>query len=179
MHRVTGFAQALIANAPSSELGDHAADFDWVIGAWSAVVRDYSDDGTVTEGSGEWWFSWVLEGRAVQDVWIVPARSKRGEGCCVSDRYGTTIRIFDRSDNIWRITWINPVTSKRNELSGRRQRNRIVLDGLDGADRIRWTFNDITRDSFTWRGEHQAADGSWTLGAEFILTRMEDPKLHE
>lgn len=40
------FARALISSRASEELGERAADFDWLVGKWSAIVRDYNDDGT-------------------------------------------------------------------------------------------------------------------------------------
>lgn len=43
----------------------------------SGEVFDYDVDGSVRTGTGEWSFSWVLEGRAVQDVWISPQRALR------------------------------------------------------------------------------------------------------
>ena len=43
------FARALISPRASEELEERAADFDWLVGKWSAIVRDYSDDGTVEE----------------------------------------------------------------------------------------------------------------------------------
>jgi hypothetical protein len=73
----TTFAGALLAEHTSQELGDHAADVEWLVGCWFAVVHDYDEDGTVRVGSGEWWFNWILEGRAIQDVWIVPPRDLR------------------------------------------------------------------------------------------------------
>jgi hypothetical protein len=166
-----GFAKALLCDAPSEELGDRAKDFDWVIGGWSAIVRDYGDDGSISETTGEWWFSWVLEGRAIQDVWIVPARVDRTTFTGEFNRYGTTIRYFDPVEQIWRVVWINPVNSVKSELAGRRQGDRIELEGTAGAERIRWSFNEISADAFVWRGEHRGADKRWLTGAEFFLKR--------
>ncbi len=166
------FAEALIASGPSSELGDAAKDFDWLPGGWRAIVRDYDEDGSFNENVGEWWFSWVLEGRAIQDVWIVPRRSLRSGAGLESNRYGTTIRYFDSSSGLWRIVWINPVTCKQNELCGRRDGNCISLEGRDGDDVIRWSFNDIESSNFHWKGERRNSTGEWTVGAEFFLERM-------
>lgn len=46
------FARALISPRASEELGERAADFDWLVGKWPAIVRDYNDDGTVEENEG-------------------------------------------------------------------------------------------------------------------------------
>lgn len=162
-----GFVDALHAGAPAARLGEHAGDVAWLVGGWDAVVRDYDEDGTHVESTGEWWFAWVLEGRALQDVWIVPERGSSGR----RDRYGTTIRWFDDAAGVWNVSWFNPVTGARTDLAGNRQGDRIVLEGTQGRDCIRWSFNDITPNSFVWRGERIVEDGTPILGAEFVLTR--------
>jgi uncharacterized protein len=173
------FQDALISPAPSAELADVADAMGWLIGGWSAEVTDFDRDGQVRSGTGEWWFCWVLEGRAIQDVWIVPSRAQRsvrggnrthpGEP---NDRYGTTVRWFDRQSGQWRIVWVNPVSGAVNRLAGRRDGDRIVLEGEEDDHRIRWSFNDIRPNSFIWRGESFQKAGSWNLEAEFRLKRI-------
>lgn len=170
-----GFATALLAAGPSREIGDAASDLGWLVGGWSAEIRDFDPDGRVRKGTGEWWFAWVLEGRAMQDVWISPPRADRAlprRPTMAGDRYGTTIRRVDKRDGSWRITWINPVSGATNHLAGRREGDRILLIGEDDGRTIRWSFSDISADSFTWRGERQDADGAWATEAEFRLRRI-------
>jgi uncharacterized protein len=173
------FARVLISEEPSTELGDAADTFNWLVGGWAAQVREFDPDGRVRHGSGEWWFSWALEGRAMQDVWICPPRTKRiadqgkpSDPSSANNRYGTTIRWFDRKDGAWRIAWVNPVSGAMNNLSGKREGDRIVLLGKEDDSVIRWSFNEIQTNSFTWRGEQHQADGQWRLSAEFQLRRM-------
>lgn len=175
--RRNDFATALVADGPSPELAEYARDLDWLVGGWSATVRDFSSDGRVHVSRGEWWFSWVLEGRAMQDVWISPPRTERGAarpaGSVVS-RYGTTIRRFDRSRGAWRVTWINPATGAENELTGSRRGDSIVLLGTADGRPIRWQLVEIRADSFTWQGYQLEPDGTtWRLQAEFELERID------
>ena len=170
-----GFAAALLADGPSPDLGDAADDLDWLVGGWAAEVRDFDADGRVREGSGEWWFAWVLEGRALQDVWISPPPGERGrprDPGGASDRYGTTIRRLDRQAGLWRITWINPVSGATNHLAGRRDGDRIVLLGDQDGTPIRWTLGAIRADSFIWTGESRVPGGDWVTEAEFRLRRL-------
>lgn len=168
-----GFSDALISSGPSAELGNAADAFSWLIGGWAADVKDIDEDGSVRTGTGEWWFSWVLEGRAVQDVWIVPERALRSEKSQTADnRYGSTIRYFDRNAGLWRIVWLNPVSGAINTLQGKRIGNRIVLEGTKAGSPMRWTFEDIEADRFVWRGEERTEAGAWRLGAEFRLRRI-------
>lgn len=171
-----GFVQALVADAASPELGAAAEDFGWLIGGWRAQVRDIDADGRERTGRGEWWFAWVLEGRALQDVWISPPRDERAaprREDSANDRYGTTIRHLRPQRDGWRIVWINPVSGAENRLAGRRDGDRIVLLGMDGDRVMRWRFVDIRPDAFTWQGHRLADDGErWILEAEFRLTRI-------
>jgi len=170
--------QVLGSEARSNEITDQEDIYGWLIGGWEAVVYDYSADGTAHESSGEWHFGRVLEGRAIQDVWIAPPRSQRKDKTLSKqyNRYGTSLRVYDRETGAWRVTWFNPVTGVRNDLVGRRQGADIIQEGLaaDGH-KIRWSFKDITPTSFRWLGEYLESDGkTWRLQAEFRARRIED-----
>lgn len=171
-----GFVGALTSDGPSAELSDLARDFGWLVGGWAAEVRDIDDDGRARVGEGEWWFAWVLEGRAIQDVWISPPRGKRIGGAAAptatGNRYGTTVRWFDRQAELWRIVWVNPVTGVSSVLAGKREGDRIILLGEDQGGTFRWSFDDIRPNSFVWRGETQDHQGVWRLGGEFRLRRL-------
>ena len=184
------FLDALVEPAgPSTDLGPAAADVGWLAGSWDAEVIDYPRDGPPRRGRGEWHFAWVLEGRALQDVWIVPPRAERGRTPAESadgpgNRYGSTLRVFDAEDGLWRITWINPVTGVESRLAGRRAGGDLVLEGLDDEGvRMRWSFTEIEPAidsgapprSFRWLGESSRDDGeTWRLDAEFQLTRWRE-----
>jgi hypothetical protein len=119
-------------------------------------------------------FARVLEGRAVQDVWIMPRRSERGaEMDKTVNTYGTTLRIWDASLQAWRVTWINGVTGSRDELVGRWSGNDIVQVGTHAnGTPIRWMFTEITPSSFCWTGEALQPDGkTWKLEGEFLAKR--------
>ncbi len=166
------------SSARSDELTDREDIYGWLIGSWEADVYDYAADGTVHKSSGEWRFGRVLEGRAIQDVWIVPPRSQRDSKILSrrNNRYGTSLRVYDREIGAWRVSWFNPVTGARNDLIGRRQGADIVQEGAgpDGR-KIRWSFREITPASFRWLGEYLESDGkTWRLQAEFRARRMED-----
>ncbi len=163
---------ALTARGPDPA---HAAEmtlYDALIGDWDVDVIDYDDDGTRVTNKGEWHFAWVLEGRAIQDVWIVPPRSARC-GETKNNRYGTSIRVYDAATKSWNVTWINPVSGAFNRLDGRLDGKNIVQEGFTADGSImRWTFSDITATSFHWRGELSSDGGkTWRLAAEFFGRR--------
>jgi|ERR1700730_14376607 hypothetical protein len=114
-----------------------------------------------------------LEGRAIQDLWIVPKREDRNERTPANhNRYGTTIRIFDPKIGAWRVFWFNPVTRDRAELIGRKVGNAIVQQSVNDESFSRLIFDDIKPNSFVWRGEISNDGGkTWQLDAEFHARR--------
>ena len=168
--RAEEFFQALCASGPEARLAARMTLYDRVLGDWSLEVVDHAADGSQRVSHGEVHFAWVLEGRAIQDVWIVPSREARGPDLPrQGNRYGTTLRVYDPAADVWRITWINPVTSAVNQLLGRREGDDIVQEGA-GADgsSIRWSFREITPTSFRWFGEISKDGGAtWQLQTEF------------
>ena len=168
-----GFIETLVASGPHPSLGAHAETYGRVIGSFTGELRRYKEGKVVASASVEAHFGWVLEGRAVQDVWITPARADRGSspGAGV-DWYGTTLRVFDPVANAWNAVWTDPVSQLRIELVGRRQGDDVVQLGTRGGRAIRWTFSDITARSFTWRGHVLGFDGvTWELEVEMKFER--------
>src|SRR5581483_4110825 len=81
--------------------------------------------------------------------------------------YGTTLRVWDPSIEAWRITWINPVSSHREEQIGRRIGADIVQIGArSNGTATRWRFTEITPDSFLWIGERTACPDALPLLAQ-------------
>lgn len=173
------FLEALRAPCPPAG-GDGSSDmYSGLIGDWDAEVVDHLPDGTHRRQSAEMHFAWVLEGRAIQDVWIAPARRDRLPSTPIADgnRYGTTLRVYDPGIDAWRVSWSNPVTGVENRLVGRRVGSRIVQTGADADGRlIRWVFDDVRADAFHWRGERSADGGrTWTCDTEFFARRRPAP----
>ena len=119
---------------------------------------------------GEWHFAWVLDGRGVQDVWIVPGATERAAGIGPYE-YGTSVRFYDPEIAAWRSTWIGPRHGAVVPFIGRGTENGILLETLPGSEKtMRWSFHDITAGSFTWKN-HLHAEGNWRLVQDFIATR--------
>jgi hypothetical protein len=169
------FCNALTCAERSPEIPKEADAYGWLIGSWELEVYRHDAGHTARAGTGEVHFAWVLEGRAVQDVWIMPKRSERhGLSDKTVNRYGTTLRVWDGSIEGWRVTWIDPVTGRRDDLIGRWSGRDVVQIGArpDGTP-TRWNFTEITRDSFRWTGEVLSPDGkTWKMEVEFRARRM-------
>src|SRR5215208_802085 len=114
-----------------------------LIGSWQMDAVVHQDDGTQHRGRGEIHFGWVLAGRAIQDVWILPGVF-----------HGTTLRIYDPGIDAWHILWSDPLRQYYTRQIGRARGNDIVQDGKNDADdAVRWSFIERTPDSFRWLGE--------------------------
>jgi len=167
--------EALAATSRSQEIPEAFDFYGALVGSWELDVVGYDDDGTVIHTTGEAHVAWVLEGRAVQDVFINPRRLDRGpESPKFANWFGTTLRIYDPSIEVWRVNWFNPHDGVRAELIARRRGDEIVQEGRfpDGTA-IRWTFSEMTNTSFRWRGERLERDGkTWRLQVEFRGRRM-------
>ena len=168
------FATALVSNTSSAELNDVDKLYDWLIGSWDVTAFDYFLDGSKLTTEGEWIFSWVLEGRAVQDIFIVPKRSLRTVGTTrTANRYGFSLRMYNHNLKKWKVYWHNPGSGAFNELIASRVGHDIVQTGTDSnSNLIRWVFTEIKQDSFHWRGEQSNDEGkTWQLSAEFFGVR--------
>jgi hypothetical protein len=169
------FQTVLASSTRSPEIPESADVYGWLIGSWELEVLHYKAVDVSSLGiTGEVHFGWVLEGRAVQDVWIMPRRTERTvQTGKANNMYGTTLRVWDPAIQAWLIRWINPVTGHREEQIGRRIGDEIVQVGArsDGTP-TRWRFTEITPDSFHWIGESLTPDGqTWKPEGEFRAKR--------
>lgn len=169
---------ALAADERSSEIPESSDVYGWLCGSWDLTVLRYRGVDVSSQGlTGEVHAGRVLEGRAVQDVWIMPRRDDRGaaSGDPTMNMYGTTLRSWDASLQAWRIAWTNPARNHREEQVGRWNGRDILQEGTrpDGT-KTRWTFTEITADSFHWRGEAlYPGKPTWALEGEFLARRCQ------
>ncbi len=117
-------------------------------------------------------FARVLDGRAIQDVWRWAIDAKL-PATGANFASGTTFRVYDPQERIWRVTWIDPVKRNRVQLDARKVGADIVQLGANArGEPRRWIFADITSDSFTWRGDGSEDGGkTWRLYAEYFAQR--------
>ena len=169
------FYSLLAATTRSPEIPESADVYGWLCGSWDLEVLHYRGINVAARGlEGEVHAARVLEGRAVQDVWIMPRCEQRNAHVDEAmNMYGTTLRSWDRSIQAWRIAWTNPVSGHREEQVGGWSGKDILQEGMrpDGT-KTRWTFTGITGDAFHWRGEALYPDKqTWTLEGEFLAKR--------
>jgi hypothetical protein len=163
MTAASSFIDALHAARPAPDRADQLSLYGWLIGQWEMDAVIHRDDGTQHKGRGEIHFGWVLEGRAIQDVWILPGVF-----------YGTTLRVYDPGIDAWHILWSDPMRQVYTRQIGRAYADGIVQDGKnDAGEPVRWSFTEISPNGFRWRGERSRDGGAaWQLQAEFFARRI-------
>ncbi|HJW43864.1 MAG TPA: putative glycolipid-binding domain-containing protein [Geothrix sp.] len=180
----TSFVRKLLASGPAAKEGANRDLYGMLVGDWDAAVVDRTDSGAVYQ-SAEIHATWALRGRAIQDLWIVPAvhdREADSPGQAGRPvRYGTTIRVYDPGKDRWNITWFNPVTGAENHLEGRREGGEIMQTGFGpGGIPMRWVFDHVLPDAFHWRGERFVEDSkTWACDTEFLALRAAPPQAPE
>jgi hypothetical protein len=159
----SSFIDALRANGPAADRADKLQLYGWLVGSWTMDAVVHLDGGGTHEGPGEIHAGWVLEGRAIQDVWTLPGVF-----------HGTTLRIYDPGIDAWHIMWNDPLRQYFTRQIGRARGRDIVQDGKnDAGEPVRWSFTEITGDSFRWLGERSRDGGAtWHLQADFRARRV-------
>ena len=165
----TGTSRSLVdvlhCSGPSADRADKMGLYGWLVGDWEMDAVVHGEDGSKHTGQGEIHFGWALEGRAIQDVWILPGVF-----------YGTTLRVYDPGLDAWHILWSDPLRQYYTRQVGKAQGNDIVQLGQDGAGAaVRWSFTDIAPNSFRWIGERWSdVEAAWQVQAEFLARRRAD-----
>ena len=173
----SSFAHVLHADGPDVERAGKLALFSWIVGQWDMDVMTFLEDGTTHRGRGEIYAGWILQGRAIQDVWMIPRLRDRRAGIDplpgAGNWYGTTLRIYDPALDGWRILWSDPATNFFTEQIGRAHGSEIVQTGPDPrGGSLRWVFSDIEPSSFHWTGERAADDRSWRREVDIRARRV-------
>jgi hypothetical protein len=173
----SSFAQVLHANGPDVTRATKLVLYSWIVGRWDMDVTTFLEDGTTHQGRGEIHAGWVLQGRAIQDVWMIPRLRDRQPGIDplpgAGNWYGTTLRTYDPELDAWRILWSDPATNFFTQQIGRAQGPDIVQTGADPrGGSMRWVFSDIQPDSFHWTAERSADDRNWRREVDIRAHRV-------
>lgn len=176
---IPDFAEALICNGPAPGHAPKLMLYGRLVGDWEAEGTAYLPDGSRRR---HWWhihFAWVLEGRAIQDVWSTPVRHGPQQGRSepwgdFSDQYGTSLRVYDAARDVWDVTWIDPRNGFSARLTGCERNGEIFQEGQgSNGTRLRWIFSDVRPDTFRWRAELSRNGGeTWFRALELQACRL-------
>jgi hypothetical protein len=159
----------LLAEGPDPVMREKLMLFGQFVGDWDILEdRSLQTDGTWTTTRGELHWRWVLNGLAVQDVWmwIDEKTGKPVPG-------GTTVRFYDKRIDAWHSVWLSPDQGAVKTFIARKVADEIVLEGktADGNP-VKWIFSEITPGSFRWRAEEiRDSKETWILVEEMRIRR--------
>lgn len=163
---------ALGAAQPNRNLASKLQLYGRFIGSWTLAIDFHPLGKPSISAEGEWHFAWVLDGNAIQDVWIFPARHLR-EAAEPWHQYGTTLRWYDPGIDAWHIVYVEPGKNFEQRQLGRAVGNDIVQIGEDRGLQRRWRFVDITEHAFRWLGEVSWDKGAnWQPEMEMLANRL-------
>jgi catechol 2,3-dioxygenase-like lactoylglutathione lyase family enzyme len=160
------FTEALRSAGPASDRAEKMGLYGWLIGDWTMDATVHGTDGSAHSAQGTISAGWVLDGRAIQDVWVLPGFF-----------HGTTLRVYDPGLDAWHVLWSDPLKQYFTRQLGRASGKDIVQEGRnDAGEPTRWRFTDIAGDSFCWTGERSLDNGaSWQRQAVFNARRTTVP----
>ena len=160
--------KGLMADAPDPELKEKLILFGQFVGDWKIDAQWIQPDGSTLEGKGEVHFGWVLDGRAIQDVWISHKEDPPRDVPA-----GTTIRFYDPKIDAWQCVWIAPPSGTIRTFLARQVGDEIVLEGTTSEGYPeRWIYSEITPRSFRWRAvESHDSRKTWKLTEEMSVQR--------
>ena len=122
-----GLIDALHVDGPAGPDVDRLHLYGQFVGSWDITWAGLGSDGRAVTARGELHVGWVLGGRAVQDVWIVPGRDVRGHEQSPLAFHGTAIRFYDPAIDAWRCTWIDPLMGRVRRFTGGEVDGDIVV----------------------------------------------------
>lgn len=149
------FFKMLTSESKHVELPEEFNYFGRLIGSWNI---EYVDNSNSRSMKGEWHFSWVLDGMAVQDVIILP-----------NFEYGTTLRVYNPGTKAWDIAYC--YTGKIMRFEARKQDDRIVLTNIED-ERRKWVFAKIEENYFYWQDVRVNDNGQWHVDFDLYAKRM-------
>jgi hypothetical protein len=162
------------ATGPHPSLGHHANDLGRLVGTWDVEYTDFVKDGKAIHRTGEFIVAWVMDGRAIQDLWIVNPSGTHEDREVYTDLY-----YFDSKSQTWRASFVDPQSGSILRFKcATVADDRLVLETLDlNNEETRWSFNAIRPDSFVFRDEASSDGGkTWRLrGEDHMKRRAPDP----
>lgn len=150
------FMEALTSEEKNNALPEEFDYFGKLIGSWQI---DYIDNSNSHVMKGEWHFSRVLEGLAIQDVIVLPGFE-----------YGTTLRVYNPCTHVWDVAYC--FTGKIIHLIAKRQDDKIVLTNIEN-ERKKWVFVKIEDNHFHWQDITVKEDGKWHVNFDLYADRTE------
>ncbi|WP_022901360.1 hypothetical protein [Humibacter albus] len=161
------FAQALISAEVAPEHPNRMTRFGQMVGSWHVKGSRLDEDTDEwVERDFTWLVSWVMDGRALEDLEVV----QTDDGPAT---VAVAVRVYDPAAGVVRVSYFSPPNNQYANLVAQGWRDGVRQDGTQNDERpIRWNFSAITNDSYTFDGWVSDDDGAtWKLVEHLEGTR--------
>lgn len=167
------FVKALVSDGKSPLIPDDQNLYGCLVGEWDFDWYDHFDNPEPRHVKGEWIFQWILEGLAIQDIFICPSRATRDITPQPDAAFGTSVRMYNPQKKAWDVLYTE--WGCATHLEARQTRNfwgDVIIQKVVGNDKLHWMFSDITPDSFRWRRMVLCIENNcWRMEADLHAVR--------
>jgi hypothetical protein len=163
----------LFSEGPAPEIAREMELYGRLSGRWRTSITYFPLHSSERTEEGEWTFGYALNGRAVIDLWEVPARTSLGRASVpTSGECGLCVRVYDSRLKLWRFTFHGPVHGVTINMLAYEDGSEIVQERFENGRRERWIFSQISHESFRWRAIVSTDGGSnWRLTQTVVARR--------
>jgi len=158
------FVKALVSESKNVCIPEEDDWFAPLIGDWGFDYFEPYD----RHLKGEWYFRRVLDGMAIEDVFICPSRDTKVAEPQTDGEYGLAIRMYQQDKHFYDMTYVCGDYTTRLEIH--KKWDKIVCTMLD-EPRSKWIFSEITENTFHWQNLVLFEDGRWKVNCEIYAER--------
>ncbi len=179
---MVGFLQGVVPATTQRDFGrlhpqapPETEQYAFLIGEWSCTTRFQKPDGSgeFNEGHATWTGEYILDGWAIQDLWVRRLADGR-------EFHGTNIRSFNPETKKWDNRWLPAGSLQWVYYESEMQADTMVMTGGEGSDPFgdyvdRNTFSEITPEHWRWRKDRSYDGGkTWREGIGYIEATRSD-----
>lgn len=154
-------------------------EYDWfapLLGDWDFDYRDKFIEGDCNKPQrqlkGEWIFRRVLNGLAIEDMFICPSRETRKEAPQPDGEYGVGLRVFNSKKHCYDMVYA--CKSKFINLCFTMEEGILTGTIIDNPNR-KWRFVERNKDTFHWQNITVNENDEITVNCEvFGKRRIKD-----
>lgn len=139
-------------------------EYDWfapLIGDWNFDYYDGNEQ-TNRKIKGEWIFRKILNGTAIEDLFICPSRETMYTNPQPDGEYGVAIRVFNNTTKCYDMVYT--CEKYMRNLHFNKEGEKLVGTVLDNVNE-KWVFSEITKDTFHWQNVTVLESGEWQINS--------------
>lgn len=122
-------------------------------GTWNVRYEFVDKTGRSRVNNGQVHYTWILDGKALQEVWTSDSEGKAAP-------FGTSINFYDPKRQQWTAVWVYPSQGETFQMTGGDVDGNFVLTGHDQSGALqRWSTHVASSDSVIGRFDISRDEG--------------------